>query len=445
MRTLYSLAWAVAGLLAPIRLWWRGRREPGYREAIGERYGRYATPAPVGTTDEVVWIHAVSVGETRAASPLVERIERERPGARIVMTAMTATGRATARALYGERVVTAWLPYDLPGAMRRFLERFHPRFGLVMETELWPNLVAEAARAGIPVFLVNARMSGRSADGYARVPRLVRPMLASLAGVCAQTEADASRLRALGAADVAVAGNLKFDVASPPDAHERAARLRALFGAGRPVFLAASTREGEEALIVDALARRPLPGGTLVVIVPRHPQRFDEVARLFAGRAIAYARRSVGDAIPPDTGHVLGDSMGELAAYYGAADAAFVGGSLAPLGGQNLIEAIAMETPAIVGPHTFNFADAAAGAVAAGAAIRVADADALARAAGALCADPARRQAMREAGRAFLACHRGATDRTWSYVAARLAAPVSRRDAGSGPRDPARSASRPPT
>jgi len=414
MRSLYTLAWRIAAPLAPLKLAWRARREPGYGERIGERYGRYDGPPLDG---ETVWIHAVSVGETRAAAPLVERIARARPHARIVLTAMTATGRETGRAIFGDRVVQYWLPYDLPGAMRRFLAHVHPRFGVLMETELWPNLIAEAQLAGVPLVLANARLSERSARRYARVPSLVRPMLASLAGVAAQTAADARRLVALGARDVEVTGNLKFDIAPPADAPERAAAMRALAGAGRPLFLAASTREGEEAMLLDALARHPLPAGTLVAIVPRHPQRFDDVAALLVARGLRHIRRSAGATAGADTGFVLGDSMGELSAWYGAADVAYVGGSLAPLGGQNLIEALAMGTPVLLGPHTFNFADAAAGAIEAGAARRVADADELVRTVAALLADEPARAAMGAAAGRFLDAHRGATDRTWARIA----------------------------
>ena len=420
IRTLYTLAWRIAAPLAPLKLWWRGRREPGYRLHVGERYGRYDAPAPAG---DLVWIHAVSVGETRAAAPLVERILRERPAATVLLTSMTATGRETGRALFGERVVQAWLPYDLPGAMRRFLAHFRPAFGLLMETELWPNLAAEAAVARVPLFLVNGRLSERSARGYERVGSLVRPLLHSLAGVAAQTQADAGRLEALGARGVTVTGNLKFDIGAPPGARELASRMRAMFGASRPVVLAASTRDGEETAILDALARSPLPGSALLVIVPRHPQRFDDVAAMLAARGIAHVRRSQDRPVSADARVVLGDSMGEMAGYYGAADVAFVGGSLVPLGGQNLIEAIAMGTPVLVGPHTFNFADAAEGAVGAGAALRVADADAMLAEAAALVGDAPRREAMRSCAEGFLAAHRGAAERTWAFVAARLPPP----------------------
>jgi 3-deoxy-D-manno-octulosonic-acid transferase len=420
VRGLYTLAWRIVAPLAPLRLWWRGRREPGYREHLPERYGRYDRPAPEG---DVVWVHAVSVGETRAAVPLVEHVLRERPGATILLTSMTATGRSTGRAVFGDRVVQAWLPYDLPGAMRRFLAHFKPSLGLLMETELWPNLAAEAAIARVPLFLVNARLSERSAHGYERVGSLIRPLLGSLAGVAAQTREDADRLEALGARGVAVTGNLKFDIGVPDGAEALAASLRERFGASRHLVLAASTRDGEEALILDALARRPLPAGTLLAIVPRHPQRFDEVAALLRSRGLPFERRSSQRLVPGDTGIVLGDSMGEMAGYYGACDVAFVGGSLVPLGGQNLIEALAMGTPVLVGPHTFNFADAAQRAVDTGAAIRVGDADAMLSEASALVLDAARRATMQARAAAFIAAHRGATARTWAFVAERVAKP----------------------
>ncbi len=418
MRALYTLLWYVALPWLPVRLWWRGRREPGYRTRIGERFGRYRADAPAARG--IVWIHAVSLGETRAAAPLIARLAQEMPGATILLTHMTATGREAGRTLFGDRVVQAWLPYDVPFAVRAFLARFAPRAGLLMETEVWPNLTAACAAAGVPLFLVNARLSARSLAGYRRFARLTRPMFAALAGVAAQTADDASRLAAAGATGVAVTGNLKFDVEAPPGAADAGRALRARFGAARPVLLAASTRDGEEALLLDALARNALPAATLVVIVPRHPQRFDAVAALLAARGVAYVRRSAGADTPPDVRVVLGDTLGELPAYYAAADVAFVGGSLLPLGGQNLLEALAAGTPTLVGPHTFNFTDAAAKAVAAGAALRVADADALVGEAAALLSDPARRALMRDAAGAFLAAHRGATQRLWAWLAPKL-------------------------
>ena len=420
MRRIYTTLWWLALPLLPLRLWWRGRREPGYRAHVSERFGRYATPF-CSTGAGALWIHAVSLGETRAAAPLIERLLREMPEQTIVLTHMTATGREAGRALFGDRVMQAWLPYDLPFAVRRFFAHFAPRAGLLVETELWPNVASEAALRGVPLLLVNARLSERSARGYRRVDALARPMFAALAGVAAQSAADAARLSAAGARDVATIGNLKFDVEVTAADRERAATLRTLFGRERPVLALASTREGEEPLLLDALARARLPAATLLLIVPRHPQRFDAVAALLTERGIAFTRRSEKRSVPADVRVVLGDSLGEMLAYYATADVAFVAGSLLPLGGQNLIEPIAAGTPTLIGPHTFNFAQAAEAAVAAGAARRVRDADEVFTAAGELLDDAAGRERMRASGETFLAAHRGAVDRLWTWLAPRLA------------------------
>ena len=428
MRALYTLAWYLALPLLPLRLWWRGRKEPGYREHIGERFGWYRrAPAP----PSVLWVHAVSLGETRAAVPLVDRLKRAYPDATILLTHMTATGRAAGHALFGDRVVQAWLPYDVPFAVRAFLRHFRPRAGMLVETELWPNLVAHAAAAGVPLYLVNARLSERSAAGYARIGRLARPMFAQLAGVAAQTAAHAARFADLGAAAPVVTGNLKFDLQVPDAALHLGRELRLRFGVARPVWVAGSTRDGEEALILDALAVRDLPAGTLTVFVPRHPQRFEAVASLLRERSIPFVRRSANAPVPADVRVVLGDSMGEMLGYFAAADVVFVGGSLLPLGGQNLIEPIAVGRPTLVGPHMFNFAEATANALAAGAALRVDDAAALIGQVAALLADPARRAAMADAALAFHAAHRGAGERLWQWLAPQLAAGgVSRADRG---------------
>ncbi len=369
----------------------------------------------------VLWVHAVSLGETRAAAPLIERALRAFPDATVLLTHMTATGRAAGQTLAGGRVVQAWLPYDVPFAVRAFLAHFKPRAGLVMETELWPNLFAAAARASVPVYLVNARMSERSAARYARVPSLTRPLLAALAGVAAQSEDDGLRLRQLGAPAPIVTGNLKFDVGVPESALALGRELKARFGGARAVWVAGSTRDGEEALITDALAARPLPFGALTVIVPRHPQRFDAVAQLLRQRGVAFVRRSDNVPVPADVGVVLGDSMGELQGFYAAADVAFVGGSLLPQGGQNLIEPIAVGRPTLFGPHMFNFAEAAQKSRAAGAAAEVADAAQLVAEVGALFGDRPRREAMRDAALAFHAAHAGAGDRLWAWLAPQLA------------------------
>ncbi|HXL83833.1 MAG TPA: 3-deoxy-D-manno-octulosonic acid transferase, partial [Casimicrobiaceae bacterium] len=314
-RALYTLIGTALLPLLPLRLWWRGLREPLYRSAIGERFGRYRT----GTfSAPVLWVHSVSVGETRAALPLVQRMKASYPEATILLTHMTASGRAAGRELFGDGVVQVWLPYDVPFAVNRFLAHFRPAAGFLVETELWPNLIGEAHRQDVPVFLVNARMSERSAESYARFSSLTRPMLRRLRGVAAQSPADATRLAELGATAPIVTGNLKYDVSIPDNALTLGAELRLRFGASRPVWMAASTRDGEEALILDAIARAPMPPGSLLVIVPRHPHRFAVVAELLRSRGVPFVRRSENRSVPADIAVVLGDSMGEMSAYYAA-------------------------------------------------------------------------------------------------------------------------------
>jgi len=400
------------------RLAWRARRQPGYLEHLGERFG--AAPAPGG--NPVIWVHAVSVGETRAAAPLVALLRRDHPGASILLTHMTPTGRATGREIFGDGVTQSWLPWDHVFAVRRFLRRTRPAFGVLIETEIWPNLLAECDSQAVPVFLVNARLSARSAAGYARVAPLAREAIGHLAGVAAQTVEDAWRLEALGARDVAVTGNIKFDLAIPEDTSERGGELRALFGRGRRVWVVGSTRDGEESMIVDAVEAASPPPDVLVVFVPRHPQRFEEVAALLASRGGPVARRSLGEPVQAAARYALGDSMGEMLAYYAAADVVFVGGSLRPFGGQNLIEPCAVGRPVIFGPHTFNFESAAQAALAEGAGLRARDAAEAVAMALALLDDPARRADMgRRAGR-FAQSSRGALERLAAWLAPRLAA-----------------------
>ena len=411
-RTLYSL---LLHLLAPgalIHLWWRGRKQPAYREHIAERFGRYRLPRPF---TQPIWVHAVSVGETRAAEPLVLALRQRHPDHQILLTHTTPTGRATGEQLFGAGVLRIYLPYDLPFAVRGFLDRFDPAVGILMETELWPNLAAACKQRGTPLFLANARLSMRSARRYARVAALARDVLASLTGVAAQTRADADRLTALGAMHPIVTGNLKFDIEPLAAMVALGRELRARFGASRPVLLAASTREGEEEIVLDAW-QDTAADDALLVIVPRHPQRFGEVAGLLDRRGLRWVRRSDAGPVGIDVAVVLGDSMGEMTAYYSACDVAFVGGSLLPLGGQNLIEACAVGTPVLIGPHTFNFEEATALAIEAGAARRVADGPDLGRTAAALLSDPAQRDGMSAAARAFATAHRGATARTVALI-----------------------------
>jgi 3-deoxy-D-manno-octulosonic-acid transferase len=397
MRTLYTLLFGLALPLILLRLWWRGWREPGYREHVAERLGRYAAPR----SEKLIWVHAVSVGEARAAAPLVHGLQRALPDHAILMTCTTAAGRETLRQVYGDSVARSFLPYDLPPAVQRFLGHFRPCLGVIMETEVWPNLIAACAAHAIPVVLANARMSEKSARGYARWSGLTRPAFAHLAAVCAQSPADAERVRALGAARVQVSGNLKFDVAPSP---QQLAAGRAWREAlGRPVLLLASTREGEEKLLLQYLDL--LPSAALLVVVPRHPQRFDEVAQLAQSRRTRNPNPAATDRVH------LGDTMGEMAFYFAAADAAVIGGSFMPLGGQNLIESLASGTPVVIGPSMFNFAEATELAVAAGAAVQAVDARAAMTTASALLQDEKRRRAMADAGRGFCQAHRGAAQR----------------------------------
>ena len=404
----YTLLWILALPLVLLRLLWRARRQPAYLRHVGERFGRYRVRAPLA----VIWVHAVSVGETRAAEPLVRALLERWPEHSVLLTHMTPTGRDTARTLFKDepRVLRAYLPYDVGCFVHAFLRRFRPMFGVIMETELWPNLLAACRRRRIPVMLANARLSERSARRYARLPALTELTMKALAAIGAQTAADAARLSQLGARRVTVTGNIKFDITPPADMLALGQTLRERIG-DRPVVLAASTREGEEALLVDAFVRHA-PNDALLLLVPRHPQRFDAIAAELAARKLAAQRRSADEAIAPHTRVLLGDTMGEMFAYYAAADVALIGGSWLPFGGQNLIEACAVGTPVVVGPHTFNFQAVAEDAVRTGAALRAEDADAGMQAALALLADDQGRTRLATAGRAFATTHQGATTRT---------------------------------
>ncbi len=423
LRLLYTIAlW----LLLPyifLRLLWRARKQPEYLHHIGERFGFYY----VRSDRPVIWLHTVSVGETRAAQSLVTRLQATFPDHQILLTHTTPTGRAASEQLYGDSVLRVYLPYDYPFAINRFLRRFNPQFGILMETEIWFNLIRACHKTSRPLLLLNARMSEKSAHSYARFARLTRDALGGLAAVAAQTADDAARLSDLGARKVSVMGNLKFDIEPPHAMLELGKQLRAQFGAARKVFLAASTRDGEEALLLDALQQVRIPG-LLLVIVPRHPQRFAEVAALLEQRRIPFQRRSeLGQArdlqtctVLPEIQVVLGDSMGEMFAYYAAADLAFVGGSLLPYGGQNLIEACAAGAPVVIGPHTYNFAEATRLAVNAGAAVQVLDVTGLIAELHRLFNDPDALDEMRHRCAGFVVSNRGATDKSLLVIMAAL-------------------------
>ena len=429
IRSLYSLLVSGAQLFLRRKLRRRGVAEPGYLHAIEERFGLYASKAEPGA----LWIHAVSLGETRAAAILIERLRSLQPDLRILLTHGTATGRAEGERLLQGGDRQAWLPWDSPRAVRRFLNHFQPSAGVLMETEVWPNLVAASRARGLPLVLANARLSEKSLSKAQRLARLSRPAYASLTTVWAQTEGDAQRLAQAGATVKGVFGNLKFDASTDVAQLEQGRRWRV--EAARPVVMFASSREGEEADFFRVLkANRELAQAGWArrstdliapyvrwLVVPRHPQRFDEVAALAVQHGMTVSRRSQWTAGPEAADVWIGDSLGEMALYYGLADVALLGGSFAPLGGQNLIEAAACGCPVVMGPHTFNFAEAAQLAQEAGAAMRVQNMEEAVRNAVALAGNVMRRGAAVQAATAFCAAHQGAATKTAEAVLALLA------------------------
>ena len=425
-RALFSaLAWAAQPLLRR-KLRRRAVVEPGYAEAMPERFGHYQPPT-LGQDGrgQWVWIHAVSLGEARAAGILVNALREQLPEMRLLLTQSTATGRAEGQKLLRVGDVQVWLPWDTLSATSRFIEQFRPAVGVLMETEIWPNLIAACANAGIPLALANARLNAKSEAGALKMKPISRPTYGALAAVWAQTEDDARRLRNVGAQVNAVLGNLKFDV--QPDAVQmaRAAQWRAALP--KPVLLFASSREGEEVLFIDALkALGDKAEAVQWLIVPRHPQRFDEVAQLLSEKGFAVSRRSQWQELPPvsDGAIWLGDSLGEMTLYYGLSSAALMGGSFAPLGGQNLIEALACGCPVLVGPHTFNFSQASEEAVQAGAALRVANMSSALSEALALVADPEHLTAARQNGKQMMQRNRGAAAATARAVIDLMNAPI---------------------
>lgn len=418
-RFIYTFLLYLALPFVPLKLYWRGLKQPEYWQHWGERFGRY----PQLPSAPVIWLHCVSVGETHAAAPLIKTLKHTYPNHQILISHTTPTGRAASVKLFGSTVQRVYLPYDLPFAVRRFLKHFKPSVGLLMETELWFNLMAESKKMDVPLLLLNARLSEKSAQGYAKLGSLISNGLGSLSAIAAQTEADAKRLQSLGGNQVSVAGNLKFDVTPPADAHDKGMALYQLFSGAqpskpRPVFLAASTREGEEALILDAVDVLNVNGvDVLTVIVPRHPQRFDDVANLLNQRAVPFARRSaLTTTVSADTKVILGDSMGELYSYYTACDFTFIGGSLLDFGGQNLIEAAMMAKPILIGDHTYNFAEASKNAIENKAAIRVSNVKQLRQQVEVLMQDVALRERMGKAALAYSQSATGATEKIMTLI-----------------------------
>ena len=416
-----ALAWAAQPLLKR-KLRRRAQAEPVYGEAVPERFGHY-TPADLGqdARGRWVWVHAVSLGETRAAALLLHELRAAMPGMRLLLTHGTATGRTEGQKLLQPCDVQVWQPWDSRAVVQRFLQQFQPAVGVLMETEVWPNLVAGCHKAGIPLVLANARMNQKSQQGALRWPSLFFATYRSLHAVWPQTEEDAQRLRSVQAPVKAVMGNLKFDVQPSPAALAQGQVWRA--ASHRPVVMVASSREGEEAQWIAQWAGRKfhgVAGQCQWLIVPRHPQRFDEVFDLLTQAGLRVARRSQwGDGLPPtDVDVWLGDSIGEMPVYYAAADIGLLGGSFEPLGGQNLIEAAACACPMVLGPHTFNFAQASQMACEVGAAFRVLDMEQGVQLATALVKDAQGLSRARQAAQDFAQSHRGAAKATAQAIAA---------------------------
>jgi len=442
---LYSLATWLAQPLLRRRLRRRAQAEPLYGEHVPERFGHYL-PLPSGqgaAAGPLVWLHAVSLGETRAAALLLAELRPLLPGMRLLLTHGTATGRAEGARLLAPGDLQVWLPWDTRAATRRFVRHFRPALGILMETEVWPNLAASCRHAGVPLVLANARLNARSYAGAQRLAWLARPAYQGLAAAWAQSAQDAKRLAALGAPVAGVLGNLKFDVR--PDAGQLAQGHAWRGRSARPVVLLASSREGEEAqwlrAVQEHFKEKPAPSlegqglsaiksesaaAVQWLLVPRHPQRFDEVEQLCLAAGLRVSRRSCWSGEPEAADVWLGDSMGEMALYYGLADVALLGGSFEPLGGQNLIEAAACGCPVVMGPHTFNFTEAAQLASAAGAAERVADMRAGVAAAVALALDAPRRAVVVGQAQAFAQAHRGAAGAMAQAIARLLQAKAGR-------------------
>jgi 3-deoxy-D-manno-octulosonic-acid transferase len=425
MRYLYNLLIYVAAPIALLMHLWRGVRDPSYRERLGERFGLGA-----GLAAGSIWVHAVSVGEVQAAAPLVRALLARYPARRLVLTTVTPTGAARARLLFGGAIDLRYVPLDLPGSVRRFFDRVQPDIAIIIETELWPNLYAECGRRDVPLVLASARVSPRSVRRYRRLVPLFREALSHGIVIAAQSEADAARFRSIGAAAerTHVTGNIKFDFELPADLAGQGAAWRSEHAADRPVWVAGSTHEGEEPVVLDAHAalRERLPG-SLLVLVPRHPNRFAEVAELLRRRRVKWVSRSAGQPIDVATEVVLGDTMGELVLFYAAADVALVAGSLVPIGGHNLLEPAALGKPILTGPYNFNGEDIYRKLAEAGAVETVTDAASLADRLARLLGDAAARQQQGERGRAVLQANRGAVARLLELIVPLL---------GPGPADP---------
>ncbi|MGK4343701.1 lipid IV(A) 3-deoxy-D-manno-octulosonic acid transferase [Ectopseudomonas oleovorans] len=410
-RLLYTLLLHLALPLIALRLALRARKAPAYARRINERFSLgLPTMQPGG-----IWVHAVSVGESIAAAPMIRALQSHYPELPITVTCMTPTGSERIQAMFGNSVQHCYLPYDLPWAAARFLDRVQPCLAVVMETELWPNHIHQCAKRGIPVALANARLSERSARGYARFAKLTAPMLAELSLIAVQTQAEAQRFLTLGARPecVEVTGSIKFDLKIDAELLQRAVELRRQWQAEqRPVWIAASTHAGEDEIVLTAhrqlLATWP---DALLILVPRHPERFNSVHELCISEGLKTRRRSMGEAVQASDQVLLGDTMGELLFLYALADIAFVGGSLVANGGHNLLEPAALGKPVLSGPHLFNFLEIAAQLREAGALSEVENAAQLADKVATLLNEPSEMQSMTQAGLTVLKANQGALER----------------------------------
>ncbi len=419
MRYLYSLIFYLGMPAIFLRLWWKGRKSPGYRQRWGERLGFINAL----TAENCIWLHAVSVGELIAAKPLINNLRQRYPQQTLVITSMTVSGSVLAGQLAGDKVCCFYVPYDMPAVVKRFLDRTRPCLAIIMETELWPNLIHYTAQRKIPILLANARLSAQSATGYQRIAKLLKPMLQQISTIAAQTAEDARRFISLGADPerTLVWGNMKFDVKVPVELVDKGHLLRSSWGERRPTVIAASTHAGEEEQILQAFAelRKSWPT-CLLMLVPRHPDRFNEVAVLCQRRGFSTVRRS--DSVPcsAETQVFLGDSLGELFLYYAAADVAFVGGSFVTVGGHNLLEPAALGLPIVTGPQLFNFTEIFNLLEQAEAIVQVNDAKGLAETWSALLGDEIGSRGMGERARAVVEKNRGSLERHLDYIATQL-------------------------
>lgn len=419
LRLIYTLLIYIAAPIAFAVLCWRGMRDPLYRERRLERFGwtSLALPAPA------LWVHAVSVGEVQAAAALIRELQRRYPDRPLVVTTATPTGAQRVKALFGDTVRHAYLPYDLPGAVRRFLDRIRPQIAVILETEVWPNLYRELGRRRIPIVLASARLSEKSVRRFRRLRSLFREVLASNLTIAAQSRLDADRFLEVGAPPqrTQVVGNIKFDLEIPAEVQQRGTQLRDAQFPARFVWVAGSTHEGEEQILVDAhrelLRSQP---DALLILVPRHPNRFERVRQWLAGERLTFAARSRGEAANPQTQVLLADTLGELLMLYAAADVAFVGGSLVPIGGHNLLEPAALARPILTGPHNFNAPDIAQLLLDSGAALQVDSASSLARTLCELQADPQRRARIGRTAQSILENNRGALERLMKIIEPQL-------------------------